>query len=308
MGRFFGVAAETTWGTPVTVTRFYEALTESHEDDLALESIETIRGNSPQQIALLHRWAKGDVEILANYHGIGLLLKHLIGSVSSTTASSPYTHTIPNASSGIPATDRIGLGLTMQFQRDNGLFFTYAGAKITGMRHSFGTDQASRMNFSFLSKAATTGTTGATASFSTLAPMKPSQASITFDGATLSARNVTVEIQNPVDEVAILGSTTLGAEPNRSGVQKVTGSAEVLFDSLTQYAKLDGATDVAIVVTSTDATNSITYTMTKSRLTKGTPHNRGRDRLVATFTWETYYNSATTENCVIALVNGDSTP
>jgi len=304
--RHIGVGEETTWGTAVTPTRFYEALSESVQREKAYDEIATIRSFSTRQIITLNDLVKGDVEILANYDGIGVLFKHLIGSVD-TTGTGPYTHTFP-ASTGIPSTDRIGLGLTLEFRRDGSLVWTYAGAKITGLSHSFGTDQASRMTFSFLAKGETTGSTATTPSYSTLLPMAPAQATVKFDGTALTAPSVVLTAENPVDETFVLGSTTLAKEPDRSDVIKVTASVEVLFDSFAQYQKFQDDDDVDVEIVSTNGTESLTYNLNKCRITQATPHMSGRERLKATYEITSFYNSDATENLQIVLVNNDSTP
>jgi len=304
--RHIGVGEETTWGTAVTPTRFYEALSESVQREKSYDEIATIRSFSTRQIITLNDLVKGDVEILANYDGIGVLFKHLIGSVD-TTGTGPYTHTFP-ASTGIPSTDRIGLGLTLEFRRDGSLVWTYAGAKITGMSHSFGTDQASRMTFSFLAKGETTGSSATTPSYSTLLPMSPSHVTVKFDGTALDAANCVVTVENPVDETFLLGSTSLDKEPDRSDVMKVTASVEVLFDSFTQYAKFQNDSDVDVAIEVTNGTESLTYNLNKCRLTQATPHMSGRERLKATYEITSYYDTDATENLQIVLTNNDSTP
>ncbi|MBP7570906.1 MAG: hypothetical protein KBA95_12675 [Acidobacteria bacterium] len=303
--RHFGVGAETTYGTAVTPTRFFEALSESVQTEPEYEAIEVIRGYSTREMALLRKLVRGDVEILANYHGIGLLYQHLIGSVTTTTGS-VNTHTFP-ASTGIPAADRIGLGLTGEFRRDGSLVWTYAGMKITGLSHSFGTDQSSRMSMTFLASTETTGTSSTTATYSTLAPMKPSHVSVNMSGSNVSATSATITIDNPLDEPFGLGSTAMIAEPDRSGVLKVTGSAELLFTTWTQYNYFSAGSDVDIYVIATDTTYSVRYNFDKSRITRMTPHMSGRERLKCTVDWEAFYNSDATENCQIVLVNSDST-
>ncbi|RMF18884.1 MAG: hypothetical protein D6760_13545 [Deltaproteobacteria bacterium] len=304
--RHFGIGEETTWGTAVTPTRFYEALSESVERQKGFDEIASIRSYSTQQIVTLNDIIRGDVEILGNYDGIGLLFKHLIGSVD-TTGTGPYTHTFP-ASTGIPSTDRIGLSLTLEMRRDGSLVWTYAGAKITGLAHSFGTDQASRMTWSFLAKSETTGSSATTPTWPTLLPMSPSQASISFDGTTLDARSVALTVENPVDETFLLGSTTLSKEPDRSDVLKVTATAEVLFDSFTQYSKFQSGADVDVQIKSDNGTESITYNLNKCRITSATPHVSGRERLVATYEITSYYDTTATENIQVVLVNNDATP
>jgi hypothetical protein len=263
-----------------------------------------IRSFSARDMVLLNQMVRGDVEILSNFHGVGLLYKHLIGS-SDTTTGTVNTHSIP-AATGIPSADRIGLGLTLEVNRDS-YVWTYAGCKITGMQHSFGTDQSSRVTFTFLGASETTAGSATTDSYDTLAPIRPSYTNITFDGTTKSANSVTITVENPVDEEINLGETTLNTEPDRTAVLRVTGSADIIFDSWTEYNLFANATDTSISVTSADSTYSLTYEMNKCRVTQATPHLSGRDRLRATIEWESFYNTDATENLKITVVDENAT-
>jgi hypothetical protein len=310
MGKqYLGLGVETTVGTAVAPTRYLEALTESIQLEQNYDRIETLRSFSTQQVVLLNRAVKGDSEILANYNGIGMLYKYLLGSVDTATGS-VNTHTFPS-SAGIPSTDRIGSALTVCVRRGAALFWKYAGMKPVSLAHGFGTDQASRMTWGWLGQSAAFSTTGSDAtsgSYPTLLPMSPSHASVSFDGAALVARNVQINVENPLDEFYVLGTVDLGAEPDRNAVLKVTGTAEVAFSNTTQYDKFTAGSDVDVTVLSTNGTQSVRYNLDKCRITQATPHLNGRQRLIATYQFEAYYNSDATENFQVVLVNSDATP
>ena len=304
--RHLGVGEETTWGTAVTPTRFFEVLSESVHIEKNFENIETIRNYSTREIVKLTEIIKGDVEILANYDGIGILFKHLLGSVDTVTGSI-NTHTFP-ASTGIPSTDRIGLGLTLEVQRDGSLVWTYAGGKLMGLTHSFGLDQSSRMTLSMMGKSETTASSGTTASYSTLLPLKPPHITVNLDASALSASSCTLTVENPLDEPFLLGSTGLGAEPDRSVVLKVSASIDLLFDDFTEYDKFSAESDVDIQIVADNGTESLTYNLDKCRILSATPAVSGRERLTSTLDVEAFYNSDATENLQIVLANNDATP
>jgi hypothetical protein len=139
-------------------------------------------------------------------------------------------------------------------------------------------------------------------------PVSPSHVSLNFDGGTsLVARSCQITVENPLDEFYVLGSTTIGAEPDRNGVLKVTGQAEVAFSDTTQYDKYTAGSDVDVQIVATNTTQSITYNMDKARLTQATPHINARERLIATYTWEAFYNTDATENFQVVLVNTNAT-
>ncbi len=302
--RHFGVGEEGTWGEAAAATRFFEALSESVQTERDFETIETIRSNSARDLVELQSLVRGDVELIANYEELGLMYKHLMGSIETSGA---FLHEAPD-SAGIPSVDRVGLGLTLEFRRDGSLSWRYAGCKIISMSHQMGTDQSSRISFGFLGKSeALAGPASST--FRTLAPMFPKHIGITVSGTTLCARSVSLEVENPLDETICLGSAVLSREPDRSGILKVTGSAEFIYEDNTVFNWFDGTSVVPIVITATGASPRVlTYTMSKCRITQATPHMSGRERLVGTLEFESYFNDASSENLQIALTNNNATP
>lgn len=308
--KYFGLGVETTYGTAVAPTRFLDLISEGIQFEENHDRIDTIRSYSTLQMPLLNGIVKGPAELAANYAGSGILFKYLIGSATTVTGTS-NTHTFP-ATTGIDATDRIGLGLTVCVRRGAAHFFKYAGCKVIGLTHSMGTDAASRWTWNFLDKSQSYSTTGSdttSGSYPTMLPVSPSHVSINFDGgASLVARNCQITVENPVDEFYVLGSTTIGAEPDRNGVLKVTGQAEVAFSTTTDYDKFIAGADVDVQIIATNTTQSLTYNMDKCRLLQATPHINARERLLATYQWEAFYNSDATENFQVVLVNGDATP
>src|SRR3990167_11023319 len=120
-----GLVQETTYGTAVTVTKFYEFNSESIQSERGrVES----RGQRPSQFAkrsdhfvTYQKGASGSIEMDVMSKGFGFLLKHMLGSISTSTVSdSNYTHTATIGS-------------------HYGSFFT---AQVNRPFHPAGTDQA----------------------------------------------------------------------------------------------------------------------------------------------------------------------
>jgi hypothetical protein len=307
--RHFGVGEETTWGEAKAPTRFFEALSESVQTERNFESVETLRGFSPTALVQLTALVRGDVEVLASYEELGLLYQYMFGGPPDTNASGAgYAHVFPDPATGIPDTDRIGEGLTLEFRRDGSLSWRYAGAKITSMSHTFGTDQSSRINFSFMAKQeALAGP--ATTSFFDLAPMFPKHVNAYMGATTVPCRSITLDMENPLDETFLLGSDGLAREPDRNGVFRITGSIEALFDNTDIYTNFDGETytNVTIEAIST-ATNQLIYSLPKVMITQATPHMNARDRLAVTYEFEAVYYNDSQEAFSVTLVNSQSTP
>ncbi len=308
--RHFGAGEETVWGTPVAPTRIFEALTESVQVERNFESVETIRGFSPIDLVQLNSIVRGDVEVLANYEELGLLYEHLLGGSADTNASGAgFSHLLPPAATGIPDTDRIGQALTLEFRRDGSLSWRYSGCKIVSLSHSFGTDQSSRISFGFIGKGSALAGPATGISFETLNPMFPKEITVNISGTEVPARSVTIDVENPLDETFLLGSDDLAREPDRSGVLRVTGSIEAIYEDNTFYSWFDGTTNVPVVITANkDSVTQLFYRMNKCRLTQATPHNNARDRLATTYEFEAVWYNDSQENLQIELVNSRATP
>ena len=130
-----GIATETTFGTPVAASRFFEINTES----LALRR-KVVQGAGPRSSALVRRASRrvevardagGDVAFDLPSNGLGLLLQHMLGSFSTTAtqiASSTAYQQIHNAGSlqGKTFTAQAGDPDTTGYVHP----FTYTGCKI----------------------------------------------------------------------------------------------------------------------------------------------------------------------------------
>ena len=306
--QYVGFAAESTYGTWVAPSSFLEVISENLRTERAFDNIETFRGFSTREIVELNRIVRGDMEVLANYEGLTWLFRYLIGASDTTDdGGGNYTWTFPG-SSGIPAADREGQSLAITVRRDDSLYWNYGGMKPISFGHSFGVDAAQRMTVGWVGKDETTDTTGSTASYPTLKPMDPADAGISFDANALAASSVQINIENPVDELRILGSKVLGREPVRNGVLRVTFTADAVFENFTAfYDSFDGVSDVDVQISSSNGTESIIYNFNKCRILQATPAVSGRDRLIATIEGESFYNTDATENVEVVLLNTDTT-
>jgi len=306
--QYVGFGKETSsYGAYAAPTSFLEIISESLKLERAYDPIETFRSYSTRDMVLLNSIVRGDMEILANYQGLNFLFLYLLGSADYTTGGG-NTHTFP-ASTGIPATDRIGLSLSATVRRDTSLYWRYTGLKPISFGHQFGIDAAQRMTVGWVGKTETTATTGATATYPSLLPMDPADASINFSGGSaLPATSVQITVENPVDELYVLGSTTIAREPVRNGVLKCTFSADIVFEDFTSfYDYFDGTTTLDTQIVSTNGTESLTYNFDSCRILQATPAVSGRDRLVATVEGESFYTSDAVENMQVIAINSDTT-
>lgn len=302
-----GFGEEVTYGTAVVPTAFAEIMDEQLQTEHQHASPPVFRSYSKRVIDSLFSDNKGSLKWLSNLNGPeAMVLKHLLGGLTLSGVG-PYTRTYP-PTAGLPAVDRIGLGLTIEILRASGLCWRYAGCKIQKYRHDMPLGDFATITADVIGKSeALAGP--ATATYATLAQQKPVQYTAKFDGGSaLPVRSGFVELENPTDEPSGWGSATFVVEPDRNGDLIARAEIEVYFQNTTEYAKFASQADVDVEIKVTQGANSITYNLDKCKLLQATPHKSGRERLFGRFQVESQYSSAALENCQIVLVNDNATP
>lgn len=112
-----GVAEETVYGTPVTVTRFYEFTEETL--DCQIDRIESAGLRSGVRVQRSDRWVPGkkavagDVTMELGDRSFGLWLKHMMGGVVSEqpdagTAPTVWLHTFTPGDLPVGLTCQVG--------------------------------------------------------------------------------------------------------------------------------------------------------------------------------------------------------
>ncbi len=304
----FGVAAETVWGTPVTVTRFYELLSEDIAAEFARVESEAIRAG--QLHIRSDDWTNGvnrftgsfDTELSTK--NMALLFRHALGSVA-TTGTGPFTHTITPGS-------KAGLGLTMQAGRpgSGGTVhpFTWAGGKISGFELSFAVDETARVSWDVVAKSQTTATVLATANYTASnALLAYTHGSITIGGgaAKVKGGSVTYTVPLNVDRVFV-GDDEI-SEPLENGRREATFSLDCEFEDLTAYNRIVNGTEAAISLAFTRGTDSVTVSG-NARFDGDNPTIDDMDLLDLTLTGKFAATAADSTAFQVVVVSSESTP
>lgn len=165
-----GFAGESTWGTPVTVTRFLELNSESLKfEPTWLEPTGLRVGTKFKRVNRVRQARKsvsGDVELEVATLGMGLLVRHMLGS---TTASTTLISGSAYKQIHVPG-DYRGLGLTVQVGRpepSSGTVrpFTYAGCKVNSWEFNLEDNSIPTLKLSVDGRSEATATALATASY-----------------------------------------------------------------------------------------------------------------------------------------------
>ena len=259
-----GWAEETTWGTPVTVDTFAPLVSESIGfEKTRLESSGIISGRTildTDQVKAGNRTVSGDIQLEAYEQSIGTVLKHALGTVS-TTGSGPYTHTITPG-------DLTGLGLTVQVGRPDvgGTVrpYTFSGCKVESVELAIAAGEIATLGVSVVGKDVATNTALASVSYAAQAsrPFTGIEATTsTWGGGALEIKQVSLSIANNLDaDRRFLGTDTID-EPLQAELRTIDGSLEVEFSSLALWEDFASLTYRDLIVTATNSVESLSYTV-----------------------------------------------
>lgn len=125
-GAVIGLGEESTWGTAVSRTNWRPLISTDLTRTIEKVPRPSLRVGAAGAMRRAHYVqadnAGGSFEIEATYENVGLLIKHIMGTVA-TTGSGPYTHTYTFA-------DDVPTGLTIENVRGTGTSEVFEGCRI----------------------------------------------------------------------------------------------------------------------------------------------------------------------------------
>lgn len=327
-----GVVAESTYGTPVTVTRFYEFLTE----DLRLNpgrivsaglrsGHRTIRNDR----AIPHRGmgAGGQISFDVMTKGFGLLLQHCLGTIATAgPTDAKYTHT---ATEG----PLLGRMLTVQSNRpfhpaDTDQAFTYHGAKVMSwelvQETGDGPAGTLKLNVTLDCEDEDTSTGLASASYTTATlPFGWPHLGVTIGGSSVPVKRFKVACNNKIsggDTRAYARGSDLKQEPVETELRDWTWELVADFSDLTQKNRVTSLFSAAtglyaqIIATWTQTVligaatfPTIVATIPAARFDAGLPAVDSRNPLQPTYSGVCAYDG-TNSPVSIAYGSADVTP
>lgn len=260
-GTAIGIGEESTWGTAVSRTHWFRAISENLKRTVTKSPRPVLAEASGSRNRKSHYIASdmagGSFEVLVGYEGFGLLLKHILGGTPATTGSSaPYTHTYKLAAS--PPTG----GLTIEVKRGNGTAEVFEGCRIT--KATFKIEAAGLMRVSCDVIAETSGgrTSAGTPSYTTdeLDLIHHQAGSVGWNSNLYVPRSVEITIDNKFATRQLLGSK-LTKEPKPSDFLDVTIKLDLEWenDNLISSLTADDAGDLTLSFT---GLSSRTFTFT----------------------------------------------
>ncbi|PWK81732.1 hypothetical protein C8D88_116144 [Lentzea atacamensis] len=250
----FGIVDESTFGTPVTVTRFYEFVSESLKMDQA--RIESAALRSGARVTRSDRWALGkktvggDVTFELANKSFGLLFKHMFGGVATAQpdsggAPTVYKHTFTPGAYPTSMTAQVGRTDTGGTTRA----FTYHGCRVESWELGCSVDEIASLKVSLNGEDEDTSTALATVSYpASLSLLTFVNGTLTIGGSTASVMSASVAGQNGLATDRYFLGSTLRKQQLEMGMRTYSGTFEAEFESLTHYNRFVNGTEAEIVL------------------------------------------------------------
>lgn len=248
-----GIAEESVFGTYVAPTRFHELLREGVV--ITRERIESQAWRSGQRVASAERTKPGrrqgggPIELELPSKGAGLLLKHLFGSVATTTPGGGVNSRDHTFKLG----DLEGLSLTYQAGREDRAgtvrAFSYTGCKVTRGTFRCALGEWLRVETELLPRDVTTAEALATASYPTgLEGFTFVEGSLTVEGNSVGVRSFDLTVDNRLNADDFAFGSALRRDVPEPALREVTGNFDLDFDSLDEWNLYANATVSTLVL------------------------------------------------------------
>lgn len=189
--------------------------------------------------------AGGSFQVECDYNSIGMLCKHLMGTVVDSAGPAPFTHTYTFANT-------LPIGLTIENIRGTGTSEVFEGCKLS--QGVFAVSSAGVMTFDatvIAETSAARGSAGTPTIAATDAPVLHSHAGqLSFNSVNYDVIDMSLTVNNSLATRQKLGSAAT-LEPLRSDFQSVEMSVTVEVDDVLMAAYIaDTESDAVITFTS----------------------------------------------------------
>ena len=306
----FGLKKETTWGTAVTVDRFFPVIDfegEGGPEPTYSEAI--ISGKLTHEypyIGLGNESYRFTVGGELYDHSMTALYELILGAVQ-TTGSGPYTHTttqaepLPSFTAQAAVPDETGSVRAL----------TYAGSVAESAEINFETGKRATWSMKASAKSETKATAAATLSYpASLVPVHSQHVAVSLWSSSANVKSAKIMIDNALtyDERRFLGSTTIGKRQVTKDMRSYTFEAVLeLEGDFTQYARYLAGTTGTATFTITVGSNTSTISFPTSRIIEGHPKFTGRGVVEQTIKVEGL-GWGSFEPLSIVNVNSNATP
>jgi hypothetical protein len=317
----FGYAAETTWGVYQVPNHFVEFTSDGL--NLSKTRVESAGIRSNTRVQRSDRFitsltsAGGTMEFEVSSKGFGLLFKHWLGTVVTSTAPGGTTSKRHRCTIGDP----FGLGLTLQVGRPDNAGtvrpFSYLGCKVTSAELSNSTSGYLMFKPTFIGTTEDSVTALASASYAASDEVFSfSGGAVTIGGSSVAnVKDITITGDIGLDENRyFLGGAGLRQQPIANAFVGVSGTMTCEFPGLTEYNRFVNGTLAAVVATWTGFTAlegtvfpQVVATMPVCRFDGDTPNVTSRGMLEMKLPFKALYDGSQ-EPLTVDYITLDATP
>ena len=250
-----GVAEESTYGTYVAPTRFYEFVSE--ELTMEIERVESESLRAGTFMLSTSRWApgkknvEGDLEFELTWKGMGLWFKHMLGQAQTSQpdavdSADVYLHTFTPGD--------FPTGLTVQVGRTaiTGTThpFSYVGCRVAEWEMEGAVEDPVSLTISLMGRDETTDEPLASVSYPTNNRIYTFvDGSLTIDGSPVCVKEFTLSGENGLDDERYCLGSQLRNAPVQSEMRTYEGEIVTEFTDLTQYQKFIDGVEAELVLT-----------------------------------------------------------
>ncbi len=266
-GTWLGWGKETTWGTPVTIAKFAQAVSSDMQRRLKREPIgHLVQADDAciQDDFVASEEAGGNFELVSRYAHLGYLREAALGSVS-TAADTPsvglYTHTFSTS------TDLVALTIE-RFLGNSGNSEKFTGCSIGNYELSVETAGYASEKFEVIAKTAASIASASTPTAPTAGVVLHSEAGkLTHNSVEYTATSFTVSLNNARDRLQELGSNYT-SEPPISNFREPLIKARLAYRSDTLYSDHLAETQAAGSFAFTSGSNVVTVAWPSTSIVK----------------------------------------
>lgn len=297
-----GTAEESTYGTPVTPSKFYELTGESldfSKSFIESQGLRAISRNLRRRGKRTSRSGAGDLTMEVPTVSMGRWFKHMVGGTPTSAQQGGTAAWLHTYSLGALT----GKSLTIQkgIEEAAGVIkpFTFHGCKILGWEFGIGVDELLTLNLTIDAEDVDTSTSLAAASYPTLTQYDFTQGALKVAGSTVaSVTAATVGGTNNLkSDNFYLGSLGLKGEPKDNDFPTVQGQLTAEFVSQATFVdRFINDTAASLVLEFTGAVISGIYseilriTVPEVRFSGELPKVGGPDVVVTGVPYEGHYD------------------
>lgn len=247
-----GVAEETTWGTVVTPSRFYEFRNESLAQTIERMESQGLRAGT--RVLRSDRWVAGQKEVGGNIEmevanrSFGLWLKHALGTIATTQ---PDAVNDPTVYDHTATPGDLPVGLTTQVGRPDEAGtvhpFTYHGCRVASWELSANVGEIGVLSVSLTGEDEDTSTALAAASYPAgLTLLTFVEATLQIAAASVDVRSITLRGDNGLNADRPQLGSQLRRQATEADMRTYDGDIDAYFADLVAYNRFVNGTEAAL--------------------------------------------------------------